>query len=108
MGHDKVRKIIEQVTKSLTPNQIEVLAKDDETLTLRVVSQKFDHMPFTDRFQLLSDLFEKEGTEIAQKYSLIFEAWTPAESEAKGSTGSEHDETQYTPKMKRSAKEAAT
>lgn len=79
MGNDKLRRILEQVTNSLTPSRLEFEVEDGDVLNLLVVSEQFSGMPISKRFEKLSALFEKHGTEILQEFTLIFQAWTQAE-----------------------------
>ncbi len=79
MGHGELRRSVEQVTKSLAPSRIEIQIEDKDVLHIFVVSEQFEGMPLSRRFEQLSDLFESEGTPIAEEFTLIFQAWTKAE-----------------------------
>ncbi|MGK5088361.1 hypothetical protein WDW86_12445 [Bdellovibrionota bacterium FG-2] len=68
------------MTKVLTPESLKILDLDEDTLTIRVVSDTFSAVPMVKRFKLLADLFEKEAPGMAASHTLVFEAWTAAEA----------------------------
>ena len=79
MDHLALQMKVEQVLKELTPNLVQILDADDQILKIHVVSEQFSGLSLASRFELLSELFEKRGLEIVEKFSLVFQAWTKAE-----------------------------
>ncbi len=80
MGDVKLRRIIEQVIKELTPSRLEVRKEEEDVLHILVVSEQFAGTPIAKRFETLSLLFETRGSAIAEEFTLVFQAWTKAES----------------------------
>jgi stress-induced morphogen len=76
MGTHEIYTMIKQATKPLAPVYYQIVSVEDETLTIRVVSDSFIGMPMVSRFKQLADLFEKEVPYLPEKYTLVFEAWT--------------------------------
>lgn len=92
MGNVELRRVIEQVTKVLTPSRLEVRVEDGDVLHVLVVSEQFAGMPISKRFERLSRLFEAGAAPVGDEFTLIFQAWTKAELaeiEVEGEEGSQ-------------------
>ena len=72
---------LEQVTKSLTPSVVEIVWMDDEFTKLRVISEKFGSLNLVERSNLMSQLIEDFGENLAGNISFIFELMTKADFE---------------------------
>jgi hypothetical protein len=97
MGDVELRRIIGQVTKELAPSRIEARVEDEDILHIFVVSEQFSGFPISRRFERLSQLFETQGVAVAEKFTLVFQAWTKAELasiEDDGTKGSKQDGSQ--------------
>lgn len=97
---------VNQVLKDLTPSHVQILSVDDQVFTLLVVSEKFAGIPLSKRFELLAELFEEKGEEVAQRYSLVFQAWTKAEADDLDGSGISKSSQSHSVKQSRAAKPA--
>lgn len=92
MANVELRRVVEQVTIDLTPSRLDLQVENDDVLHILVVSEQFAGVPIAKRFERLSELFEAQNSSVAEKFTLIFQAWTKAELaeiEADGNRGSQ-------------------
>lgn len=67
------------MTKELTPSRLDIRVEGEDVLHILVVSEQFSGVSISKRFEKLSQLFEAQGSAIAEEFTLIFQAWTKAE-----------------------------
>lgn len=84
---------IAQVYKSLTPTKVSVFINNEDIVNIRVVSDVFSAMTFSERFKLLNQKLKDERPDIFNIYVYVFEAFTVAEaSQIPKGGGSENDD----------------
>ena len=67
--------LVSQAFKSLTPQKVSVFQGEEADLVrIRVVSGVFQNMPFSNRFELLNDLLEREQPSLYSQSAFVFEA----------------------------------
>ena len=82
MDSKELRRRLVEVTKTLTPESVEITSVESEVLGVRVVSDSFQGIPLVRRFKQLAELCAEQAPEISTNYSLIFEALTSAEQKS--------------------------
>jgi hypothetical protein len=87
MDKDKLRRIIELATESLTPIALDVECLSEESLRVSIVSDQFAGMPVLKRISHIQELLEANAPDLMEAYLMVFEAFSIAESNDLGLAG---------------------
>lgn len=79
MDNYQLNVIMTAVYKGLTPKKISITQKKPEVINVRIVSDVFEGISFTNRFKLLNDLLKSEHQTLFEEHLYIFEAFTTEE-----------------------------
>lgn len=80
MDKRQLTEIISDAYKSLTPKKVSVFPKNEDIVHIRVVSEAFLGMTFSNRFKLLNQILKDQQPELFKNYIYVFEAFTAAEA----------------------------
>ena len=79
MDNYQLNVIMTKVYSALSPKKITIAQKKPEVINVRVVSDIFEGISFTNRFKLLNDLLKSEHQTLFEQHLYIFEAFTSEE-----------------------------
>lgn len=82
MDKRRATEIITEVYRTLTPKKVSVFNKNEDVINVRVISESFQGMAFSNRFKLLNDKLQADQPDLFKNYLFIFEAFTSAELQA--------------------------
>lgn len=80
MTKNKIESSIGKIASQLSDESTgKMLKLEGEIITIRFISDSFGGLPSLERFNMLGQLFEAHAKALVETYTLIFEAFTPAE-----------------------------
>ena len=91
MDKNQICRLIEEATKTLTPTSVKVAYISDESIRISIISEAFNGIPLTKRFKALQDLLEAHTPKLVEKYLVVFDALSKAESDALDEAESKKD-----------------
>jgi stress-induced morphogen len=105
MVEQKILTVVGEVTKSLTPLNLNVVKKNDETLLVTIVSNQFKGINLANRLNMVLDLFQTKAHDLTTKFNLVIEAWTGEEAQGIEQNNSNNKINDTDPSFKKTAKE---